>query len=147
MIYPGAGILVSVVEAVLVLAHQKVLRIRGIELVNIHFIRRLVILTDKTVETLLSIRVNQGKDFASREHTFTFYSSGSEKSWTMHCFSSYFIVPEPIASLTGQNPVSLNWAGRLETLASFKKRPSKKVDMSKLYYELRQNGTHWGKTF
>ncbi|KAK7736122.1 hypothetical protein SLS53_007149 [Cytospora paraplurivora] len=140
MIYPGVGMLVSVIEAAHELCRQQDIGLLGIELVDVHSIP-----VDGAVETLLRIRVPQGRE--DRPRVYKFASTVSDKPWIENYVGSFYIVLDSIAGLLDEDSILLDWKARLEMLADIKSRTSTKVGIPKLYNELRRTSMKWGDSF
>ncbi|KAJ4413542.1 Type I Iterative PKS [Gnomoniopsis sp. IMI 355080] len=151
-LYPGAGMLIMVVEAAQQLAESHPEQtMRGIEFHDVHFERGLVIPADSTVETQLSIKGPQGQSRAQDSYGFSVFSSqgGADVTWTRHCFGSFSIVYEEKQEQNNdfQDPAAFDWTRRVECFYEMKKGPARPVDVERLYQELHKVGMEYGETF
>lgn len=140
-LYPGAGMLIMVLEAVQEMVAEDV-AVKGVEFRGVHFERGLVIPSEGAVET--SLRIQTPRSESPSEHSFAVYSRTGDGAWTKHCFGAFSIVsPES----DGQELESLEWKTYMEDYDAIKRLPSTDVDVTKLYKSLHKVGMQYGPTF
>lgn len=141
-LYPGAGMLIMVLEAAPKLVPETA-SIKGVEFSDVHFERGLVIPDEGAVETILRV---QTPDAHLGNHLFAVYSRTGDFAWTKHCFGQFNIIlerePSPIHDLTRGD-----WSAHVEEYETLKNLPSKPHDPKKLYRQLHTIGMEYGPTF
>ncbi|KAI0406744.1 ketoacyl-synt-domain-containing protein [Xylaria palmicola] len=141
-LYPGAGMLIMVIEAVPKLISEDA-NIRGIEFHDVHFERGLVIPDEVAAETLLSI---QAPNDRLNDHSFAVYSRTGNNAWTKHCFGRFKVLLEKESSAI-RDVSGEEWSIHTEAYEALKKLPAKPVDIEKLYRQLQSVGMEYGPTF
>ncbi|GAW15899.1 hypothetical protein ANO14919_053210 [Xylariales sp. No.14919] len=141
-LYPGAGMLIMVIEAIPKLLSEDA-NIRGIEFHDVHFERGLVIPDEVAAETLLSIQTPNDR---LNNYSFAVYSRTSDMAWTKHCFGHFKVLLHKESS-TIQDLSGEEWNVHTEAYEALKKLPSKPVDIKKLYHQLQSVGMEYGPTF
>ncbi|KAI1811935.1 ketoacyl-synt-domain-containing protein [Poronia punctata] len=142
-LYPGAGMLIMVLEAAPKLVPESA-NIKGVEFVDVHFERGLVIPDEGAAETILSI---QAPDPPLRSHhSFAVYSRTGELPWIKHCFGQFRIILEKDPSAI-QDLAPEDWRAHIEEYEATKKISSTSVDVTKLYSQLHAIGMEYGPTF
>ncbi|KAI2628548.1 lovastatin nonaketide synthase [Hypoxylon sp. NC1633] len=140
-LYPGAGMLIMVIEA----AHQiapKNVTVKGVEFKDVHFERGLVIPSEGATETMLRIQTPKTE---YSQHTFAVFSKQGENTWTQNCHGSFSIILE--APEAQEDVASFEWKGIQATYEAVKKLSTKDVDVKKLYKTLFAVGMEYGPTF
>lgn len=90
-LYPGAGMLIMVIEAARDMDHGES-SVKGIEFYDVHFERGLVIFSEGFAEVLLRIQNLQGA--ASAVHTFAIFLRTGQSAWTKHCYGNFLFVSQ-----------------------------------------------------
>lgn len=145
-LYPGAGMLIMVIEAIPEIAlSEKTLK--GVNFKNVHFERGLVIPTDGATETLLRVQIPHNNASSVHNHTFSVYSRISDSPWVKNCFGSFDILYEETDIPQNEDLSSFEWKMHVERYNEMKRLPSKAVDVKKLYKSLHDVGMQYGPTF
>lgn len=139
-LYPGAGMLIMVLEAAQQLA-EKGVHFRGIEFRDVHFDRGLVIPGEGAVETRLSIRLPDEQDESL--HSFAVFSNTGSSSWIKHCFGNFVIQYDHTPDELGPR----GWAQRIEEYDKLRSLPSRDIEVEKLYKDLHDIGMEYGDMF
>ncbi|KAI1171815.1 lovastatin nonaketide synthase [Nemania sp. FL0916] len=141
-LYPGAGMLIMVLEAVPKLVSDSA-NIKGVEFADVHFERGLVIPDEGAAETILSVRT---PDSQPGSYSFAVYSRTGDLAWTKHCFGQFFIIlekePSAIRDLAPED-----WNALVEEYRALKSTLSETHDTAKLYSQLHDIGMEYGPTF
>ena len=145
VLYPGAGILIMVIEAARQLADPS-LTLKGIELQDVTFDRGLVIpAADQAVETSLSVRPHKTIPFL---YHFTVFSLPPGGSWTEHSSGLFSIVyttgPEEMESVS---EAANEWKAQTATFEEIKRLSIKKIDTTQFYKDLQAIGMGYGPLF
>ncbi|KAI1827688.1 lovastatin nonaketide synthase [Xylaria intraflava] len=141
-LYPGAGMLIMVLEAAPKLVPETAI-IKGVEFVDVHFERGLVIPDEGAAETILSV---QTPDAQLENYSFAVYSRTGDLAWTKHCFGRFNIILEKELS-TIHDLTQGDWSAQVEEYQTLKNTPSKGHDTTKLYRQLHAIGMEYGPTF
>ncbi|KAK9774993.1 hypothetical protein SCAR479_08267 [Seiridium cardinale] len=145
-LYPGAGMLIMVIEAAHQMAKQHGLKIFGIEFRNVHFERGLVVPNDGSIEVSLSIKLPASS--TESFHSFTVFSSPLQADWTRHSHGEFSIIyASNGAQRVGRDLIAFEWNQRLDVFEKLKKLPAADSDVSKLYEDLYAAGMEYGDTF
>ncbi|PNY20709.1 Polyketide synthase [Tolypocladium capitatum] len=141
ILYPAAGMLVMVLEAVMEIAANSETKreITGVQFTDVNFHRGLVIPHDNTVETFLSMRPDEL--FPSR-FQWTIYSIPPGGTWQKHSFGAVTIVykdPSP--------EVAADWQAQVKSFGDIAERASKEVDVAAFYTQLKAVGMEYGALF
>ncbi|KAL2203578.1 ketoacyl-synt-domain-containing protein [Sarocladium strictum] len=140
VLYPGAGMLIMVLEAAQQMATEKKDRVfRGIEFRDVHFDRGLVVpVGEESIETRLSIRLPEEQDEVL--HGFGVFSNpGGSSSWVKHCFGNFIIQYENLSTE--------QWNHSKEEFDRLKTSSTKEVEVGKLYKDLYGIGMEYGDMF
>ncbi|MCJ1396149.1 hypothetical protein MMC18_009038 [Xylographa bjoerkii] len=145
VLYPGAGMLIMVLEAALVLADASK-DLVGVEFNDVTFDRGLVIPSaDEAVETSLSVRPHESLD--SWYH-WTVYSIPPGGSWTKHSFGMFSIIYGRASSdFEADLETSVEWKSHVDTFEDIKYRATKIIDPSTFYKQLETIGMGYGPLF
>ncbi|KAG6366829.1 hypothetical protein INS49_001010 [Diaporthe citri] len=139
-LYPGAGMLIMVLEAAQQLA-EKGVHSRGIEFRDVHFDRGLVIPGEGAVETRLSIRLPDEQDESL--YSFAVFSNTGSSSWIKHCFGNFVIQYDHTPDELGPR----GWARFREEYDKLRSLPSRDIEVEKLYKDLHDIGMEYGDMF
>lgn len=140
ILYPGAGMLIMVLEAAKQIA-IKAATVRGFEFRDVHFDRGLVIPGEGAIETRLSIRLPEEQD--ERLYGFAVFSNTGNSTWVKHCSGRFLIQYDYDPDDLGQ----LGWARCKDELDQLKRLSSQVIDVENLYQGLHDIGMEYGNTF
>ncbi|KAH8201910.1 hypothetical protein TruAng_003902 [Truncatella angustata] len=143
-LYPGAGMLIMVLEAVREITGGEK-SAKGIEFVDVHFDRGLVIPSEGSAKTLL--RIQTPHDAESSHYNSAIFSRIGEGSWTKHCFVNSSIVSEGTNVDGGSDLASFEWETQISAFDAIKRLPSREVDVKKFYESLDNVGMNYGPSF
>lgn len=143
-LYPGAGLLIMVVEAVRQIVSKDVAAVEGVEFHDVSFDRGLVIPSEGAVETRLSISKSTAADLP---HSFVVFSRVGDGPWVRHCSGSFYIIYKNPSMTFGEGLAGLEWNTYVETYQKLQSLPSQEVDVAKLYKNLDKLGMGYGPTF
>lgn len=145
ILYPGAGILIMVIEAARQMADPG-LTLKGIELQDVTFDRGLVIpAADQAVETSLSVRPH--KTIRFRYH-FTVFSLPPGGSWTEHSSGMFSIVyTSGSEEMENTSEAANEWRSQTATYEQIKKLSTKKINTTQFYKDLQAIGMGYGPLF
>ncbi|KAK6221501.1 Type I Iterative PKS [Pestalotiopsis sp. IQ-011] len=160
-LYPGAGMLVMVIEAAQQIADSNRGRIRGVDFRHVHFERGLVCPQGEDIESLLSIKpflytsTPNPPPLWSQWFHFTVFSSLAQEQWTKHCFGSFRIVYEQEAETEvdreeqegNDDPDVFDWRERVRGFQTAKKLPMTPINIAKFYTGLAAAGMEYGEMF
>lgn len=142
-LYPGAGMLIMVIEAAREIA-RKDATLKGIEFKDIHFERGLVVPSEDAVETQLRL---SPVDSDSR-YTFAVFSRLGETAWIKHSYGSFTILYKEQAVGDTTDLAEHEWETFVHNAyEKIHHTPSKAVDVKKLYKSLYSVGMEYGPSF
>ncbi|KAK1977532.1 KR domain-containing protein [Colletotrichum cereale] len=143
-LYPGAGMLIMVVEAAKQIAVKDAVT-EGIEFRNVTFDRGLVIPSDGAVETRLSLTTPTADNAA---YSFSVFSRLGDAPWARHCWGSFTIFYKDTEAAVSDNTLtSQEWKTYIEAYETLKITGTDNVDIKKLYENLEALGMAYGPTF
>ena len=145
ILYPGAGMLIMVLEAARQMADvTKILM--GVEFQDVIFERGLVIPpADQAVETSLSIRPHE--HFDSSYH-WTVFSLPPGGSWIKHSFGTFSIVYKQPSSDVDLTPEYVaEWKAHTRSFEDIKSRATRLISPSRFYDQLESIGMGYGPLF
>ncbi|KAL2060502.1 hypothetical protein VTL71DRAFT_9533 [Oculimacula yallundae] len=141
-LYPGAGILIMVLEAACQMADPQ--SIAGVDFEDVFFERGLVIpAEDSAVEVSLNIKPHES--IPSR-YCFAVYSMPKGAGWTKHAHGM-FLLRLPPANENDLVASQSEWAFLKSQHADLTQLPSKPVDAANFYQELKAAGLEYGPLF
>jgi acyl transferase domain-containing protein/NADPH:quinone reductase-like Zn-dependent oxidoreductase len=149
ILYPGAGMLIMVIEAVSELA-SKDKEVQGVEFKNVSFEKGLVIPQDGSTETILRIQLPQSNGTSLSTHSFSIFSRIGDAPWIKNCFGRFKILykeTDSAEAVNGNSPAAFEWKRHLDKYIAMKQLNSTSVDVAKLYKELDNVGMQYGPTF
>jgi acyl transferase domain-containing protein len=149
ILYPGAGMLIMVIEAVAEMT-AKDKEVQGIVFKNVSFEKGLVIPQDGSTETILRIQLPQTNSATASMHTFSVFSRTGDAPWIKNCFGRFRVLHKETGSsesVSDDSPVAFEWKRYLDKYSAMKKLNSTSVDVSKLYKKLNNVGMQYGHTF
>ncbi|PSR80251.1 hypothetical protein BD289DRAFT_441070 [Coniella lustricola] len=148
-LYPGAGMLIMVIEAAKQIAVSEGRTVSGLEFDNVFFERGLVVPDEGSIETLLSVRWSKTRPSA---RDFAILSRSTEQ-WVKHSSGTFTIIHhetalhDPAGSSSSMS-LPMDWEHRSEEFR-FKQAntPSTVVDVVELYEKLNAVGMEYGPYF
>ena len=145
ILYPGAGMLVMVLEAARQVA-DVTKRLMGVEFQDVIFERGLVIpAADEAVETSLSLRPHER--FDSSYH-WTVFSRPPGGSWIKHSFGTFLIIYEQPSSDVDLIPEFVaEWKTHTTSFEDIKSRATRPINPSTFYDQLQSIGMGYGPLF
>lgn len=149
ILYPGAGMLIMVIEAVTEIA-TKSKEVQGIEFKNVSFEKGLVIPQDGSTETILRIQHPQIDGFSVPKHSFSIFSRVGDAPWVRNCFGRFRIMyktTEGAEAMSDASPATFEWKRYFDRYAALKQLNATPIDVSKLYERLENVGMQYGPTF
>ncbi|EGX95949.1 Beta-ketoacyl synthase [Cordyceps militaris CM01] len=152
ILYPGAGMLIMVMEAVADMARgQAATPVQGIEFRNVRFEKGLVIPQEGATETILRIQLPQSSGPSPAPHSFAIFSRIGDAPWVKNCHGRFHILhanSEAAETTAAEETTStLEWKRHIDKFHAAQQSNAIPVDVGKLYTKLHGVGMQYGPTF
>ncbi|XWW98486.1 hypothetical protein V2A60_006486 [Cordyceps javanica] len=162
ILYPGAGMLIMVIEAVAEMTGGTGgtgggdrAEVDGVEFKNVRFEKGLVIPQDGATETILRVQLPSQSSgaSASAQHSFAIFSRIGDAPWVKNCHGRFRILYAEAGAGAGalgadeETTATLEWKRHIDKFHAAKQGSAVPVDVAKLYTRLHGVGMQYGPTF